>query len=227
MSKFENTSPEQYMDFLYNYTIFDKSPEQIASDLELDSEKSCMAKRRSRKREDEALGSLVVLAGFAVWYKPILLMPVILVTIAVVALYVYVKIRRANILRQSGIKDIDRMKGSEFEAYFGVLFRSLGYDAQVTQASGDFEADLILQKDDKRIVVQAKRYKNNVGINAVQQIVGAKKYYKADETWVVTNSHFTDAARKLASANRVVLIDREQLIQMSVQVNKGKLKKRA
>lgn len=40
MSKFENTSPEQYMDFLYNYTIFDKSPEQIASDLELDSEES-------------------------------------------------------------------------------------------------------------------------------------------------------------------------------------------
>lgn len=183
-----------------------------------------MAKRRRRKQEDNVIGPLVVFAGFAIWYKSSLLVPVILGTIAVVALYIYVKIRRANILRQSGIKDIDRMKGGEFESYLGVLFRSLGYDAQVTQASGDFGADLILRKDNKRIVVQAKRYKNNVGISAVQQIVGAKKYYKADETWVVTNSHFTDAARKLASANRVVLIDREQLIQMSVQVNKGKLR---
>ncbi|MCM3737273.1 restriction endonuclease [Bacillus cytotoxicus] len=58
----------------------------------------------------------------------------------------------------------------------------------------------------------------------VTKLVGAKAFYKADETWVVTNSKFTPAARKLASANRVVLIDRERLIQLSVRVNKRKVK---
>ncbi|WP_438824461.1 restriction endonuclease [Bacillus sp. JJ864] len=47
---------------------------------------------------------------------------------------------------------------------------------------------------------------------------------KADETWVVTNSHFTPAAHKLATANRVVLIERERLIQLSVRVNQRKAK---
>ncbi|MEH7464123.1 restriction endonuclease [Bacillus thuringiensis] len=47
---------------------------------------------------------------------------------------------------------------------------------------------------------------------------------KVDKTWVVTNSHFTPAARKLASANRVVLIDRERLIQLSKRVNQRKVK---
>lgn len=40
MSKFENMSPEQYTDFLYNYTIFNKSPEQIARDLDLNTEEA-------------------------------------------------------------------------------------------------------------------------------------------------------------------------------------------
>lgn len=40
MSKFKDMNPEQYTDFLYSYTIFDKNPEQIASDLELSTEEA-------------------------------------------------------------------------------------------------------------------------------------------------------------------------------------------
>ncbi|MEH6849414.1 restriction endonuclease [Bacillus pseudomycoides] len=61
------------------------------------------------------------------------------------------------------------------------------------------------------MIVQAKRYKKNVGISSVQEIVGAKEFYKAGETWGVTNSNFTAAAREWGIVSRVVLIDCERL----------------
>ncbi|MEG0473449.1 MAG: restriction endonuclease, partial [Solibacillus sp.] len=38
------------------------------------------------------------------------------------------------------------------------------------------------------------------------------KMYNATEAWVVTNSHFTKQAKKLADINGVYLIDRDELI---------------
>ena len=51
-------------------------------------------------------------------------------------------------LRRSGIHDIDQMDGIQFEHYLGQLFRSQGYHVEVTRASGDFGADLVLKKQE-------------------------------------------------------------------------------
>jgi HJR/Mrr/RecB family endonuclease len=40
---------------------------------------------------------------------------------------------------------------------------------------------LILKKEGEKIVVQAKRYSSNVGIEDVQQVFSAKANYNADE----------------------------------------------
>lgn len=61
------------------------------------------------------------------------------------------------------------------------------------------------------MVVQAKRYQKNVGVEAVQQVIGSMRYYDADYAMVVTNSYFTASAIKLAEANDVLLWDRDQL----------------
>jgi restriction system protein len=45
----------------------------------------------------------------------------------------------------------------------------------------------------------------------VQEIVGALRFYNADEGWVVTNSIFTPSARSLARANNIRLIDGHDL----------------
>lgn len=127
-----------------------------------------------------------------------------------------------NELRQSGINQIDQMNGRRFEEYLSSLYQSLGYQTEVTKSSGDFGADLILKNNGKKIVVQAKRYKNKVGIQSVQEVVGAKRYYDAAHAWVVTNNYFTEPARKLAHANDVLLIDRDLLIKLSAQVNREK-----
>lgn len=60
--------------------------------------------------------------------------------------------------------------------------------------------------------MQCKRYKGKVGISAVQEVLGAKGYYKADKAMVITNSYFTPNAIKLANANDVELWDRNDLI---------------
>jgi restriction system protein len=128
---------------------------------------------------------------------------------------VYLEIRRIlrrKALLESGIEEIDRMSGEAFEEVLLVHFQHLGYRGTLTPESGDYGADLVLEKGMERIVVQAKRYKNVVGIEAVQQVIGALKYYQANKGMVVTNSVYTPNAIALAHANGIDLIDREQLI---------------
>jgi restriction system protein len=88
----------------------------------------------------------------------------------------------------------------------------MGYRGSLTPETGDYGADLILEKAGTRTVVQAKRWKLPVGIEAVQQIIGAMKYYQATKGMVVTNSVYTLNAQELARVNDIDLIDREQLI---------------
>lgn len=124
-------------------------------------------------------------------------------------------------LKRSGIDEIDKMDGRQFEHYLGQLFTSQGYRAEVTRAAGDFGADLILRKDGRVIAVQAKRYKSNISISAVQEVQAAIAYYSAHEAWVVTNRNFTPAAVSLAKSNNVKLIGRNELIEMILKLNPG------
>ncbi len=62
-------------------------------------------------------------------------------------------------------------------------------------------------------MVQAKRYNDNVGNRAIQEVLGAKGYYDCNGAMVVTNSHFSPAAVQLAKGkgNKVILWNREKL----------------
>lgn len=52
---------------------------------------------------------------------------------------------------------------------------------------------------------------NSVGVEAVQQIIAAKQYYKANHAMVVTNNIFTPAAKKMANQTKVELWDGKAL----------------
>ncbi|MFC2947671.1 restriction endonuclease [Virgibacillus sediminis] len=95
------------------------------------------------------------------------------------------------------------MSGRRFKKYHQALLKARGHYVQLTPASGDYGADLILATKGKRIAVQAKGYKKNVGVKAIQEIASAKSHYKSDECWVITNSFFTEQAKKLASSNKI------------------------
>lgn len=124
-------------------------------------------------------------------------------------------------LKKSGILTVDEMTGKEFEKYLRVLFLERGYQVQLTKTTGDYGADLILSSKNRKVIVQAKRHKKNVGIKAVQEISAAKKHYQADECWVVTNSHYTEPAKNLAKSNQVHLVDRTLLMKWMLEMKKN------
>jgi restriction system protein len=119
---------------------------------------------------------------------------------------VFTKSLRFRSSLPDAIEEIDKLDGIEFEHFLKPIFERKGYVTTVTQGSGDYGADLILRKGHKKYVVQARRYSSNIGVGAVQQVVGAIRYYRASGAIVVTNQYFTPAAIELAKVNKVHLI---------------------
>ncbi|MFJ8526749.1 restriction endonuclease [Bacillus sp. NPDC094106] len=143
-----------------------------------------------------------------------------------VGLYFYFKFKAKKDLEkkilESGIKEIDVMQGEEFEQYLAVLFRDMGYKVETTPRSGDYGADLILEKAREVIAVQVKRYNRTVGLDAVQQVSSAIPFYNAHKGWVITNNRFSESAYTLARKNNIQLINREQLIELISHRNRIK-----
>jgi len=139
--------------------------------------------------------------------------PFAMVIVAAVAVRLVFWLRFELRVRRSGLAQIDRMSGSDFERRLAVLFDRLGNRAQVVgSGAGDFGADLVLEKDGRRTVVQAKRWNGTVGSAAVRVIAAARPYYRADAAMVVTTSRFSQEARLLARVNHVSLWDRDDLV---------------
>ncbi|HBP25480.1 MAG TPA: restriction endonuclease [Acholeplasmatales bacterium] len=180
-----------------------------------------MAKRKKlSKNEIINIGLLVViiiaffwtsLKNKETWAIVTSIVLCIALTLGIFFFFKYKRNRKIKIF-STKMREIDKMNGIEFEQYLGELYSALGYKTKVTQASGDFGADLILEKDQLRTVVQAKHYKNPVGYKAIQEIDSAKNIYKADEAIVVTNSpSFTRQAISGAKKLRVKLVSRKDL----------------
>lgn len=138
-----------------------------------------------------------------------------------------IKIEREErkILSQENI-DLDGLSGEQFEHFLYILFLELGYEVLKTAQTGDFGADLIIMKDQHKTSIQAKRYSSKVGVHAVQEVLASKKYYKANGTAVITTNFFTDNAKRLATANNVMLIDRNGLVKLIAERNKERDKER-
>jgi len=120
--------------------------------------------------------------------------------------------------------DIKGLSGVEFETFVSNVLKRDGYsDVSGTQATGDQGADILAKKDGKTIVIQAKRWEGAVGNKAVQEVIGALKFYGGDEGWVVTNSVFTSSAKALAQKANIRLVDGNDLKEwVNTSVKKSK-----
>lgn len=160
-------------------------------------------------------GSLVACRSPAVM-EPLLPLIGLLLVAALVALAV---IRIRGDARSSAIVAIDRMDGPAFEQYLVDLFRRLGFTVKHVGARNDYGADLIVERNESRIAVQAKARKDYVAISAVQQALGARFYYDCDGSLVVTNRYFSTPAKTLARKADVALWDRDQLVAAILQAD--------
>lgn len=147
----------------------------------------------------------------SVWY-----MWVFLLVVAFIKLLI--RLWEMKRLADSGLNDIDIMDGKTFEKYLEALFKKLGYKVERTRYVGDYGADLVVRKNGIKTVIQAKRYKKNVGVKAIQEAVAAKGYYSCEKAMVVTNSLYTKQAVELARANDVQLWDRNDLVKALLSV---------
>lgn len=118
-------------------------------------------------------------------------------------------------IAQITMNDVDHMSGETFEKYCAKLLRGYGYtNIQFTKATGDFGVDIIAYGNNRRYAIQCKRYSSKLGGKSIQEVVAGCNYYNCDEGMVMTNNFFTDNAIKLANANGVTLVDRNDLIKM-------------
>ncbi len=127
--------------------------------------------------------------------------------------------RRIRDLRNTDINKIDSLNGFEFERFVGEVFKAYGYKTRVTQKSGDYGADIIAYKAGRSYAVQTKMYfGHTVGNKAVQEAYTAKSYYNTDVAVVFCNSNFSKNAVITAENLDVVLIGREDMINI---ISKG------
>ncbi|MCH2152571.1 MAG: restriction endonuclease [Phycisphaerales bacterium] len=114
---------------------------------------------------------------------------------------------------------LDRMNGKQFEDWISAVLAKDGFKIHDTPHAGDFGVDVLCVPpgSSRRIAIQAKRYKSNVGNAAVQQAIAGGQYYDCAAAAVVTQSFYTKAAKRQAAKADppVLLIDRQSLGKMS------------
>ena len=114
--------------------------------------------------------------------------------------------------------DVDSLDPIQFEHYCADILRNSGWDAHVTQASGDQGVDVIANRGNVKAVLQCKKYSQPVGNAAVQEIIAGKQFEQADIAAVVSNNSYTQSAKQLANAAGVHLLHYDELEQFAEKV---------
>ena len=116
-------------------------------------------------------------------------------------------------------KEIDYWKnlnGYQFEEEIANLYRKLGYDARVTNKSGDGGVDIILQKDNIKIAVQCKHHSVPIGPHDVRALMGVVAAQSFERGIFVSLCGFTQTVYNEVKTSKVLieLISLQNILQM-------------
>lgn len=129
---------------------------------------------------------------------------------AILAYAFYINFRHQKALRLLDLAAVDGMSGIAFERWVGAQLQARGYKIRFTPIN-DYGVDIVAKKDGIRTAVQVKRYRKYLDQKPVREAVAGMMHYKCGRSMVITNSHFSQAAKVLAQSNRCELIDRDKL----------------
>ncbi len=105
---------------------------------------------------------------------------------------------------------------SEFESLITNLFEQMGLDTKLTQASRDGGVDCVAYDARPilggKVVIQAKRYKNTVGVSAVRDLFGTMQNEGATKGILVTTSGYGQASHEFSNGKPLELIDGGNLL---------------
>jgi HJR/Mrr/RecB family endonuclease len=119
-------------------------------------------------------------------------------------------------------RDVELLSPIEFEHYCSDILKKNGWQARVTQASGDQGVDIIAKYDNVNVAFQCKKYSSPIGNKAVQEIIAGKKFVQADIAAVVSNSRYTSSAKQLANVTGVHLLHYSELRQFNQKIYQPK-----
>lgn len=109
-------------------------------------------------------------------------------------------------------------KGLQFEIFLKELFELSGYDVRhvaLDRKTGDGGIDLLISKDGKPTVIQAKYTKAEntslLGIELVRNVLGTDGYIRYQNAAIITTNYFTEQAKNEAIGKNIDLIDKEGL----------------
>jgi HJR/Mrr/RecB family endonuclease len=103
------------------------------------------------------------------------------------------------------------LKGRDFEVFIQEVFECLGYQTELTGATGDQGIDVIASKNGVFWGIQCKGYAKPLGNGPVQEAVAGMNFYRCHRCLVITTSRFTEGGRALAKANKCVLIEGREI----------------
>jgi restriction system protein len=105
---------------------------------------------------------------------------------------------------------------TEFEALIQNLFTKMGLEARQTRASRDGGVDCVAWDPRPifggKVVIQAKRYKNTVGVSAVRDLYGTLQNEGASKGILVATSGYGKASFEFAQNKPIELIDGANLL---------------
>jgi restriction system protein len=114
--------------------------------------------------------------------------------------------------------DLMDLTPTEFEGLITSLFGKMGLETRQTQASRDGGVDCVAFDSRAifggKVVIQAKRYKNTVGVSAVRDLFGTMQNEGATKGILVTTSGYGKAAWDFASGTPLELIDGGNLLHL-------------
>ena len=117
-------------------------------------------------------------------------------------------------------RDLDSLSGQDFEALVKVLLVEMGFQAELTDVTGDGGIDIIATLDRPfvggRYIFQCKRYAedNLVGAPAIRDFYGAVMADRAIKGIFITTSDFTAQAKEFADQTRIESVNRVKLLQL-------------
>ncbi len=105
---------------------------------------------------------------------------------------------------------------SEFENLITNLFEKMGLETRLTQASRDGGVDCVAWDNRPilggKVVIQAKRYKNTVGVSAVRDLFGTMQNEGASKGILVTTSGYGKASFEFADGKPIELLSGSNLL---------------
>ncbi len=107
---------------------------------------------------------------------------------------------------------------SEFESLITNLFQKMGLETRLTQASRDGGVDCVAFDTRPifggKVVIQAKRYKNTVGVSAVRDLYGTMLNEGASKGILVSTSGYGQASYDFAEGKPLELFSGSHLLHM-------------